>query len=114
MTKGIVLVHKAWNVVLGTGNVLINVAKVAFYGLTLQLGKAKTAMAALNTTTKANIFGLVAAGVALLAMKLWDMRKAADAAAQSQKALNAIKAEAQRQVVEEKLKLDNLVKAAKD
>ena len=114
MTKGIVLIHKAWNVVLGTGNVLINVAKVAFYGLTLQLGKAKTAMAALNTTTKANIFGLVAAGVALLAMKLWDMRKAADAAAQSQKALNAIKAEAQRQVVEEKLKLDNLVKAAKD
>lgn len=114
MTKGIVLIHKAWNVVLGTGNVLINVAKVAFYGLTLQLGKAKTAMAALNTTTKANIFGLVAAGVALLAMKLWDMRKAADAAAQSQKALNAIKAEAQRQVVEEKLKLGNLVKAAKD
>ena len=114
MTKGIVLIHKAWNVVLGTGNVLINVAKVAFYGLTLQLGKAKTAMAALNTTTKANIFGLVAAGVALLAMKLWEMKKAADAAAQSQKALNAIKAEAQRQVVEEKLKLENLIKAAKD
>lgn len=114
MTKGIVLIHKAWNVVLGTGNVLINVAKVAFYGLTLQLGKAKTAMAALNTTTKANIFGLVAAGVALLAMKLWDMRKAADAAAQSQKALNAIKAEAQKQVVEEKLKLENLIKVAKD
>jgi hypothetical protein len=114
MTKGIVLVHKAWNVVLGTGNVLINVAKVAFYGLTLQLGKAKTAMAALNTTTKANIFGLVAAGVALLAMKLWDMRKAADAAAQAQKALNAIKVEAQKQVVEEKLKLENLIKVAKD
>lgn len=114
MTKGIVLVHKAWNVVLGTGNVLINVAKVAFYGLTLQLGKAKTAMAALNTTTKANIFGLVAAGVALLAMKLWDMRKAADAAAQAQKSLNAIKAEAQKQVVEEKLKLENLIKVAND
>lgn len=114
MTKGIVLVHKAWNVVLGTGNVLINVAKVAFYGLTLQLGKAKTAMAALNTTTKANIFGLVAAGVALLAMKLWDMRKAADAAAQSQKVLNAIKEEAQKQVVEEKLKLENLIKVAND
>lgn len=114
MTKGIVLIHKAWNVVLGTGNVLINVAKVAFYGLTLQLGKAKTAMAALNTTTKANIFGLVAAGVALLAMKLWEMKKAADAAAQAQKSLNAIKAEAQKQVVEEKLKLENLIKAAKD
>lgn len=114
VTKGIVVAHKAWNVVIGTGNVLLNVAKVAFYGLTLQLGKAKTAMTALNTATKANIFGLIAAGVALLAMKLWDMKKAADASTLAQKALNNIRAEAQKQVVEEKLKLENLVKVAKD
>ena len=114
VTKGIVVAHKAWNVVIGTGNVLLNVAKVAFYGLTLQLGKAKTAMTALNTATKANIFGLVAAGVALLAMKLWDMKKASDASALAQKALNNIRAEAQKQVVEEKLKLENLIKVAKD
>lgn len=114
VTKGIVVAHKAWNVVIGTGNVLLNVAKVAFYGLTLQLGKAKTAMTALNTATKANIFGLIAAGVALLAMKLWDMKKAADASALAQKALNNIRAEAQKQVVEEKLKLENLIKVAKD
>lgn len=114
VTKGIVIAHKAWNVIIGTGNVLLNVAKVAFYGLTLQLGKAKTAMTALNTATKANIFGLIAAGVALLAMKLWDMKKAADASALAQKALNNIRAEAQKQVVEEKLKLENLIKVAKD
>lgn len=112
VTKGIVVAHKAWNVVIGTGNVLLNVAKVAFYGLTLQLGKAKTAMTALNTATKANIFGLIAAGVALLAMKLWDMKKASDASALAQKALNNIRAEAQKQVVEEKLKLENLIKVA--
>ena len=114
VTKGIVVAHKAWNVVIGTGNVLLNVAKVAFYGLTLQLGKAKTAMTALNTATKANIFGLIAAGVALLAMKLWDMKKASDASALAQKALNNIRAEAQKQVVEEKLKLENLIKVAND
>lgn len=114
VTKGIVVAHKAWNVIIGTGNVLLNVAKVAFYGLTLQLGKAKTAMTALNTATKANIFGLIAAGVALLAMKLWDMKKAADASTLAQKALNNIRAEAQKQVVEEKLKLENLIKVAKD
>lgn len=114
VTKGIVIAHKAWNVVIGTGNVLLNVAKVAFYGLTLQLGKAKTAMTALNTATKANIFGLIAAGVALLAMKLWDMKKAADASALAQKTLNNIRAEAQKQVVEEKLKLENLIKVAQD
>lgn len=114
VTKGIVVAHKAWNVVIGTGNVLLNVAKVAFYGLTLQLGKAKTAMTALNTATKANIFGLIAAGVALLAMKLWDMKKAADASTLAQKALNNIRAEAQKQVVEEKLKLENLIKVAND
>jgi hypothetical protein len=114
VTKSIVVAHKAWNVVIGTGNVLLNVAKVAFYGLTLQLGKAKTAMTALNTATKANIFGLIAAGVALLAMKLWDMKKASDASALAQKALNNIRAEAQKQVVEEKLKLENLIKVAND
>ena len=114
VTKGIVIAHKAWNVIIGTGNVLLNVAKVAFYGLTLQLGKAKTAMTALNTATKANIFGLIAAGVALLAMKLWDMKKASDASALAQKALNNIRTEAQKQVVEEKLKLENLIKVAKD
>lgn len=114
VTKGIVVAHKAWNVVIGTGNVLLNVAKVAFYGLTLQLGKAKTAMTALNTATKANIFGLIAAGVAFLAMKLWDMKKASDASALAQKALNNIRAEAQKQVVEEKLKLENLIKVAND
>lgn len=114
VTKGIVVAHKAWNVIIGTGNVLLNVAKVAFYGLTLQLGKAKTAMTALNTATKANIFGLIAAGVALLAMKLWDMKKAADASTLAQKALNNIRAEAQKQVVEERMKLENLIKVAKD
>lgn len=68
----------------------------------------------MNVTMKASVFGLIAAGVALLAMKLWDMKKAADASTLAQKALNNIRAEAQKQVVEEKLKLENLIKVAND
>jgi hypothetical protein len=68
----------------------------------------------MNATMKASVFGLIAAGVALLAMKLWDMKKATDASTLAQKALNNVRAEAQKQVVEEKLKLENLIKVAKD
>ena len=114
VTKGAAAAQQMWNVTCATGIGLMKLLQAGFYLLTGRVTQAKTAWAAMNTTMKASVFGLIAAGVVLLAMKLWEMKKAADAAAQSQKALNAIKAEAQRQVVEEKLKLDNLVKAAKD
>ena len=112
VTKGAAAAQQAWNVICATGTGLLKLLQAGFYLLTGRVTLVKNAWTAMNATMKASIFGLVAAGVALLAMKLWDMRKAADAAAQSQKALNAIKAEAQKQVVEEKLKLENLIKAA--
>lgn len=114
VTKGAAAAQQAWNVICATGTGLLKLLQAGFYLLTGRVTLAKNAWAAMNATMKASVFGLIAAGVVLLAMKLWEMKKAADAAAQAQKALNAIKAEAQRQVVEEKLKLDNLVKAAKD
>lgn len=114
VTKGAAAAQQAWNVICATGTGLLKLLQAGFYLLTGRVTLAKNAWIAMNATMKASVFGLIAAGVALLAMKLWEMKKAADAAAQSQKALNAIKAEAQRQVVEEKLKLENLVKAAKD
>ena len=42
------------------------------------------------------------------------MKKATDASTLAQKALNNIRTEAQKQVVEERLKLENLIKVAKD
>lgn len=114
VTKGAAAAQQAWNVICATGTGLLKLLQAGFYLLTGRVTLAKNAWTAMNATMKASVFGLIATGVVLLAMKLWEMKKAADAAAQSQKALNAIKAEAQRQVVEEKLKLDNLVKAAKD
>ena len=114
VTKGAAAAQQMWNVTCATGTGLLKLLQAGFYLLTGRVTLAKNAWTAMNATMKASVFGLIATGVVLLAMKLWEMKKAADAAAQSQKALNAIKAEAQKQVVEEKLKLENLIKVAKD
>lgn len=114
VTKGAAAAQQAWNVICATGTGLMKLLQAGFLLLTGRVTQAKAAWASMNATMKASVFGLIAAGVVLLAMKLWDMKKAADASALAQKALNNIRAEAQKQVVEEKLKLENLVKVAKD
>lgn len=114
VTKGAAAAQQAWNVIFATGTGLMKLLQAGFLLLTGRVTQAKAAWASMNATMKASVFGLIAAGVVLLAMKLWDMKKAADASTLAQKALNNIRAEAQKQVVEEKLKLENLVKVAKD
>lgn len=114
VTKGAAAAQQAWNVVCATGTGLMKLLQAGFLLLTGRVTQAKAAWASMNVTMKASVFGLIAAGVALLAMKLWDMKKASDASALAQKALNNIRAEAQKQVVEEKLKLENLIKVAND
>lgn len=114
VTKGAAAAQQAWNVICATGTGLMKLLQAGFLLLTGRVTLAKNAWTAMNVTMKASVFGLIAAGVVLLAMKLWDMKKAADASTLAQKALNNIRAEAQKQVVEEKLKLENLIKVAKD
>lgn len=114
VTKGAAAAQQAWNVICATGTGLMKLLQAGFLLLTGRVTQAKAAWASMNATMKASVFGLIAAGVALLAMKLWDMKKATDASALAQKALNNIRTEAQKQVVEEKLKLENLIKVAKD
>lgn len=114
VTKGAAAAQQAWNVICATGTGLMKLLQAGFLLLTGRVTQAKAAWASMNATMKASVFGLIAAGVALLAMKLWDTKKAADASTLAQKALNNIRAEAQKQVVEEKLKLENLIKVAKD
>lgn len=114
VTKGAAAAQQAWNVICATGTGLLKLLQAGFYLLTGRVTLAKNAWTAMNATMKASVFGLIAAGVTLLAMKLWDMKKATDASTLAQKALNNIRAEAQKQVVEEKLKLENLIKVAKD
>ena len=114
VTKGAAAAQQAWNVISATGIGLMKLLQAGFLLLTGRVTQAKAAWASMNTTMKASVFGLIAAGVAILAMKLWDMKKAADASTLAHKALNNIRTEAQKQVVEEKLKLENLIKVAKD
>lgn len=114
VTKGAAAAQQMWNVACATGTGLMKLLQAGFYLLTGRVTQAKTAWAAMNTTMKASVFGLIAAGVTLLAMKLWEMKKATDASALAQKALNKVKEDAQKQVVEEKLKLESLVKVARD
>lgn len=114
VTKGAAAAQQAWNVICATGTGLMKLLQAGFLLLTGRVTQAKAAWVSMNATMKASVFGLIAAGVTLLAMKLWDMKKAADASTLAQKALNNIRAEAQKQVVEEKLKLENLIKVAKD
>lgn len=114
VTKGAAAAQQAWNVICATGTGLMKLLQAGFLLLTGRVTQAKAAWASMNVTMKASVFGLIAAGVALLAMKLWDMKKATDASTLAQKALNNIRTEAQKQVVEEKLKLENLIKVAKD
>lgn len=114
VTKGAAAAQQAWNVICATGTGLMKLLQAGFLLLTGRVTQAKAAWASMNVTMKASVFGLIAAGVALLAMKLWDMKKATDASTLAQKALNNIRTEAQKQVVEERLKLENLIKVAKD
>lgn len=114
VTKGAAAAQQAWNVICATGIGLMKLLQAGFYLLTGRITLAKNVWTAMNVTMKASVFGLIATGVVFLAMKLWDMKKAADASTLAQKALNNIRAEAQKQAVEEKLKLENLVKVAKD
>lgn len=114
VTKGAAAAQQAWNVICATGTGLLKLLQAGFLLLTGRVTQAKAAWVSMNATMKASVFGLIAAGVALLAMKLWDMKKATDASTLAQKALNNIRTEAQKQVVEEKLKLENLIKVAKD
>ena len=114
VTKAAAAAQQMWNVACATGNGLMKVLQAGFYLLTGRVTQAKTAWAAMNRTMKMSVFGLVAAGVVLLAMKLWEMKKATDAAAQAQKTLNKIKEDALKQVVEEKMKLETLHKVAND
>lgn len=114
VTKGAAAAQQALNVICATGTGLLKLLQAGFYLLTGRVTLAKNAWTAMNATMKASVFGLIAAGVTLLAMKLWDMKKATDASTLAQKALNNIRTEAQKQVVEERMKLENLIKVAKD
>lgn len=114
VTKGAAAAQQMWNVACATGTGLMKALQAGFYLLTGRVTQAKTAWAAMNATMKVSAFGLIITAVSLLAMKFWNMKKSVDASTLAQKNLNKIKADAQEQMVSEKMKLENLLKVARD
>ena len=113
-TKEATIWGKAWNVVTATSSSLLKALQAALLLCTGQVQKAKVAWAALNTTMKASVFGLVAAGIALVAVKLYDMHQKQTASARSAKELSDMEASVSRQVREERNHIKRLNDTMRD
>lgn len=108
VTKGAAAAQQAWNVVCATGTGLMKLLQAGFLLLTGRVTQAKTAWASMNATMKASVFGLIAAGVAALSLKLWDMHKKQEEAAASAKELETMERDLNTQVNEQTAKVKQL------
>ena len=108
VTKGAAAAQHALNVVCATGTGLMKLLQAGFLLLTGRVTQAKTAWASMNATMKASVFGLIAAGVAALSLKLWDMHKKQKEAAASAKELETMERDLNTQVNEQTAKVKQL------
>ena len=108
VTKGAAAAQQAWNVICATGTGLMKLLQAGFLLLTGRVTQAKTAWASMNATMKASVFGLIAAGVAALSLKLWDMHKKQKEAAASAKELETMERDLNAQVNEQTAKVKQL------
>ena len=108
VTKGAAAAQQTWNVICATGTGLLKLLQAGFYLLTGRVTLAKNAWTAMNATMKASVFGLIAAGVTVLSLKLWDMHKKQKAAAASAKELETMERDLNAQVNEQTAKVKQL------
>lgn len=108
VTKGAAAAQQAWNVVCATGTGLMKLLQAGFLLLTGRVTQAKAAWVSMNATMKASVFGLIAAGVAALSLKLWDMHKKQKEAAASAKELETMERDLNTQVNEQTAKVKQL------
>lgn len=108
VTKGAAAAQQVWNVTCATGTGLMKLLQAGFYLLTGRVTLAKNAWAAMNATMKASVFGLIAAGVTVLSLKLWDMHKKQKEAAASAKELETMERDLNAQVNEQTARVKQL------
>jgi hypothetical protein len=108
VTKGAAAAQQAWNVISATGIGLMKLLQAGFLLLTGRVTQAKAAWASMNVTMKASVFGLIAAGVMVLSLKLWDMHKKQKEAAASAKELETMERDLNAQVNEQTAKVKQL------
>lgn len=108
VTKGAAAAQQAWNVICATGTGLMKLLQAGFLLLTGRVTQAKAAWVSMNATMKASVFGLIAAGVTVLSLKLWDMHKKQKEAAASAKELETMERDLNTQVNEQTAKVKQL------
>lgn len=108
VTKGAAAAQQAWNVICATGTGLMKLLQAGFYLLTGRVTLAKDAWTAMNATMKASVFGLIAAGVTVLSLKLWDMHEKQKEAAASANELETMERDLNAQVNEQTAKVKQL------
>lgn len=108
VTKGAAAAQQAWNVICATGTGLMKLLQAGFLLLTGRVTQAKAAWVSMNATMKASVFGLIAAGVTVLSLKLWDMHKKQKEAAASAKELETMERDLNAQVNEQTAKVKQL------
>ncbi|MCQ2196346.1 MAG: phage tail tape measure protein [Bacteroidaceae bacterium] len=104
--------HKAASAVMATYRTGVLMCSVAYNRLTGNLTRAAAAQRALNTAQKANLFGLLAAGVVTLITALSEYGKSLSATEMAEKALGEIRGEAAKKADEERMHIDILREAA--
>lgn len=108
--------HYAWLVVTQKGMMLLQGAgmllRMAFFALTGQIHKAKSAYIAFSMLTKVSPFGILIAAITGVVVGLLTMTKRMNAAQKAQKALSDISKDAAAKLVDEKMRIDLLVQAA--
>ena len=108
VTKGAAAAQQVWNVTCATGTGLMKLLQAGLYLVTGKVTLAKNAWAAMNATMKASVFGLIAAGITVLSMKLWDMHKKQKEAAASAKELENMERDLNAQVNEQTARVKQL------
>lgn len=110
-TKGLAAAHAVWNQVATTGKGLLILLQSGFYLLTGRITKAKTAWAAMNATMKTNLIYLATTAVVALCAALYTWKQRNNEVSQSQRNLDSIQADAAKKSVDQKRKIESLVKA---
>lgn len=103
--------HRAASTAQAAAVSLLNIAMLLLKG---RLHAAKQEFLAFSTTLKANPLGIILGLLSAAAAALYFFTRQTDAAAEAQNNLNKIRKDAQEEISGEKLKIDLLVKAAKN
>ncbi len=104
--------HKAGAAVMATYRTAVLYCSVAYNKLTGNLERAAAAQRALNSAQKANLWGLIAAAIAAVIVYLIQYEKELTQEQKIEKEMKGIKAEATKQMEEERLQLNLLRDAA--